>query len=562
MKKSILALMFLLFSGIAFSQTTVTLQDQCNCEVLKGTDVSSPGAATPTGADLGDIYVNTNTGTIYFWDGNSWELTASDNQQLTGFTFNDVTNILSLSLEDGGNVNVDLSSLSDVFADSNTTVTSFDIDGTNTNLVITDSDANSYAVALADLVALINTDNQTLNEVLVQGNDAGGSAITNLADPTAAQDAATKAYVDSTADDDITGVSFNGGTNEVTVSEGATSFSADLSSLEESADIAANATDIATNAADITTNASNISTNTTDIATNASDIATNTADITTNASDIATNTTDIATNASDISTNTTDIATNASDIATNTTDIATNTTDIATNTTAIATNATDISTNTTDIANHIAADGDLSSTNEIQNIEEVLIDGNDANGLVLTGLGAPTAASDAATKAYVDSTADDDITGVSFNGGTNEVTVSEGATSFSADLSSLEESADIAANATDIATNAADITTNASNISTNTTDIATNASDIATNTADITTNASDIATNTTDIATNASDISTNTTDIATNASDIATNTTDIATNTTDIATNTTAIATNATDISTNTTDIANHIAAD
>ena len=74
---------------------------------------------------MGDIYVNTNTGTIYFWDGNSWELTASDNQQLTGFTFNDVTNILSLSLEDGGNVNVDLSSLSDVFADSNTTVTQF-----------------------------------------------------------------------------------------------------------------------------------------------------------------------------------------------------------------------------------------------------------------------------------------------------------------------------------------------------------------------------------------------------------------------------------------------------
>ena len=70
MKKSILALLFLLFTGIAFSQTTVTLQDQCDCEVLKGTDVSSPGATSPTGADLGDIYVNTNTGTIYFWDGN------------------------------------------------------------------------------------------------------------------------------------------------------------------------------------------------------------------------------------------------------------------------------------------------------------------------------------------------------------------------------------------------------------------------------------------------------------------------------------------------------------
>ncbi|MER3316804.1 MAG: hypothetical protein RIB79_00790, partial [Allomuricauda sp.] len=113
----------------------------------------------------------------------------------------------------------------------------------------------------------------------------------------------------------ITGVSFNGGTNEVTVSEGATSFSADLSSLEESADIAANAADIATNASDISTNTTNITANTADISTNTTDIATNTADIATNASDIATN--------------------------------------------------------TTDIANHIAADGDLSSTNEINTRFEV-----------------------------------------------------------------------------------------------------------------------------------------------------------------------------------------------
>ncbi len=160
MKKSILALLFLFSTGIAFSQTTVTLQDQCNCEVLKGTDVSGSGATTPAGADLGDIYVNTNTGTIYFWDGDTWELTASDDQQLTGFTFNDATNTLSLTLENGGSVNVDLSSLSDTLTDSNTTVTSFGIDGTNTNLVITDSDSNTFAVALADLAALIDTDTQ------------------------------------------------------------------------------------------------------------------------------------------------------------------------------------------------------------------------------------------------------------------------------------------------------------------------------------------------------------------------------------------------------------------
>ncbi|WP_036383160.1 hypothetical protein [Muricauda sp. MAR_2010_75] len=158
MKKSVIALILLLSSGIAFSQTTVTLQDQCNCEVLKGTAVSSPGANTPNGVDMGDIYVNTNTGTIYFWDGDSWELTSADDQQLTGFTFDGATNTLALTLENGGSVNVDLSSLSDALTDTNTTITSFGIDATNTNLVITDSDTNTYAVALADLAALIDTD--------------------------------------------------------------------------------------------------------------------------------------------------------------------------------------------------------------------------------------------------------------------------------------------------------------------------------------------------------------------------------------------------------------------
>ncbi|MCR9265902.1 MAG: hypothetical protein NXH86_17240, partial [Flavobacteriaceae bacterium] len=196
MKKSVLFLFLLLSTGIAFSQTTITLQDQCNCEVLSGTDVSSPGALVPSGADIGDIYVNTNTGTIYFWDGNSWELTATDDQQLTGFTFNDATNTLTLTLEDGGSVNVDLSSLSDSLIDTNTTIASFGIDGANTNLVITDSDTNTYAVALADIAALIDTDDQTLSEVLSEGNSAGTS-ITNVTDPTNAQDAATKNYVDT-----------------------------------------------------------------------------------------------------------------------------------------------------------------------------------------------------------------------------------------------------------------------------------------------------------------------------------------------------------------------------
>ena len=44
---------------------------------------------------------------------------------------------------------------------------------------------------------LDNTDTQNLNDVLAQGTDAGANNITNLADPTIAQDAATMNYVDS-----------------------------------------------------------------------------------------------------------------------------------------------------------------------------------------------------------------------------------------------------------------------------------------------------------------------------------------------------------------------------
>ncbi len=46
------------------------------------------------------------------------------------------------------------------------------------------------------------TDDQTLSEVLGSGNDANSTKITNLADPTLDQDAATKKYVD---DNDGTG---------------------------------------------------------------------------------------------------------------------------------------------------------------------------------------------------------------------------------------------------------------------------------------------------------------------------------------------------------------------
>lgn len=51
----------------------------------------------------------------------------------------------------------------------------------------------SYVDTSDDTIA----DNQNLQDVLVQGNDAGSNRIVNLTNPTNAQDAATKNYVDS-----------------------------------------------------------------------------------------------------------------------------------------------------------------------------------------------------------------------------------------------------------------------------------------------------------------------------------------------------------------------------
>mgnify|MGYP000500052330 CR=1 FL=1 len=97
-----------------------------------GGDVVSAGAVTPSGADTGDIYVNTDTGTIYYWDGDSWELTSID---------------------------------------TNTTNVSFAVIGTD--LVITDTDGNTVSVPVSDIGALTDTDDQTAAEVTYENAVSG-----------------------------------------------------------------------------------------------------------------------------------------------------------------------------------------------------------------------------------------------------------------------------------------------------------------------------------------------------------------------------------------------------
>ncbi|MBO0324216.1 S-layer family protein, partial [Muricauda sp. CAU 1633] len=528
------------------------------------------------------------------------ELAAASDDDITGATLDAPSNVLTIS-EGTTDVTVDLSDLDDsagVAANAaNITTNTSDIAtntadiatnatniatntaniATNTSDIATNaSDIATNATDIATNTADIATNATDIaNHIAADGDtdagneyntgsgitggsleitDGGGTESVNLISGdannnlTAGSDGALYLNVASVSIAETnTSLSFNGATSELTyTNELGNNPVVDISSLDDSSgvaanaaniatnttdiatntsDIATNASDIATNTADIATNATNIATNTANIATNTSDIATNTSDIATNTTNIATNTSDIATNATNIATNTSDIATNAANIttnvtniATNTADIATNASDIATNSSNIATNTADIATNATDIANHIAADGDTDAGNEFNTslgLNGTVLELVDGGGLLSDDLDAVFA-----TDAELAAASDDDITGASLDAPSNVLTISEGTTDVTVDLSDLDDSAGVTANAANIATNT---------------------SDIATNTSDITTNATNIATNTTDIATNA-------TNIATNAADIATNTADIATNTADIATNA--------------TDIANHIAAD
>ncbi|WP_206682554.1 hypothetical protein, partial [Croceivirga lutea] len=206
-KQNVVLLLFLFFSFLGFSQTTVTLQDQCNCEVLSGTDVTTPGAISPTGADIGDIYVNTDSGTIFYWDGDSWELiSGSDSDTLVqDFTLIDT-----------------------------------DADTINDTLRLTDTDGGQWDVLISDLAGLINTDDQTASEVSIA--DAGGNftatdvegALSELAAGSTDDQALSLAagniltledggtvdltpFLDNTDDQAITAFSLDNGTNELTL---------------------------------------------------------------------------------------------------------------------------------------------------------------------------------------------------------------------------------------------------------------------------------------------------------------------------------------------------------
>lgn len=196
----------------------------------------------------------------------------------------------------------------------------------------------------ADLSALVGA-SQNLSGVLTIGNDAGSKTITNLPLPSAATDAATKAYVDAHTDADANA------TNEIQ----------DLNLTGNALRITGNAT---ATPVDLTPYLDNTDNQNLSLSGNNLSIA----------------------NGNSVSLSSFLDNTDAQTLAVQPVNGDTRSLSIT------GGNAVNIN----------VADNDNNSSNEIQNMNQVLTTGNDAGGVKISNLGAPTANADAATKQYVD----------------------------------------------------------------------------------------------------------------------------------------------------------------
>ena len=262
-------------------------------------------------------------------------LIGSDDQELT-FTADN-----KLQIENGNEI--DLSTLNNSGTDNQTISTNNNpgnisiLNGNTINLNVNDADANP------------NNEIQNIQEVLVDGNNAGGLLIKNIGNPVANQDAATKAYVDGA----ITGV---GGAivstqpnNNITNNGGAFYNDLDESPTNEIQNIQEVLADGNNAGGLLIKNIGNPVANQ-------------------------------------------DAATKAY-------------VDGAITGVGGTIVSTQPNNNITDNAGAFYDDPDNNPINEIQNIQEVLADGNNAGGLLIKNIGTPVANQDAATKAYVDANA-------------------------------------------------------------------------------------------------------------------------------------------------------------
>jgi len=70
------------FLGLATAQTTINLAERCDCEITRHSSEVTAGDVSPSGETLGDMLIDP-SGDLFFWDGDSWEVTGNNDSDWT-----------------------------------------------------------------------------------------------------------------------------------------------------------------------------------------------------------------------------------------------------------------------------------------------------------------------------------------------------------------------------------------------------------------------------------------------------------------------------------------------
>ena len=230
--------------------------------------------------------------------------------------------------------------------------------------------------------------------------DATSKRIINVSDPTDAQDAATKTWVETAATSQVTAATTQATNAANSATAAATSASNASTSESNAATSATNASDSATTA---TTQASNASTSATNAATSATNAATSETNAATSATNAATSETNAATSASNASTSESNASSSASAASTSATAAASSATSAATSETNASTSETNAASSATAAASS-ATSASGSATTATTKASEASTSATNAATSETNASNSATAAATSATNAATSET--------------------------------------------------------------------------------------------------------------------------------------------------------------
>ena len=234
--------------------------------------------------------------------------------------------------------------------------------------------------------------------------DATSKRITNVSDPTSAQDAATKTWVETAATSQVTAATTQATNAANSATAAATSASNASTSESNAATSATNASNSATTA---TTQASNASTSATNAATSATNAATSETNAATSATNASTSETNAATSASNASTSESNASSSASAASTSATAAASSATSASGSATTATTKASEASTSATNAATsatNAATSETNAATSETNAANSATAAATSATNASNSETNAATSATNAATSATEAST--------------------------------------------------------------------------------------------------------------------------------------------------------------